>query len=487
MPNYVFTYRIQEGDSGSPEGMAKWMAWFEQMGARWSTRASRCSRGSTLGNCGSGERARRVLADHRQRPRVRGHHGQGLPGARAAVESRSEGSRRCSAGSAKWLRGATFARRLDPSVHHRDNRSQKACMHRRPAPVARSCGNDRACTSGSTLACIVRGRRNNPEAQRDSRSRGTAFGAADSVTGRHSNAVDLRSRTPERGEVMGTLGARRKRRSMAGPSRPRRVPRTPGLSVDQPERRGTPCPPRLPPTARRSQRKSAVIDDITKRLADRRRVGAHRVPRAHRHRPRQPPRRAAARRRPTTRSTRTPSPAGPRPTPASPRWPSCSKGRSRSRSSAPRATRWPRPRRCATSPRRNPNLVVKGGMLGPRLLTVGDVEALADVPPRDVLLARLAGGFQAPLVKAAGLFQAFTRNFAYGLKALDRHQRADGGRTAEPKRRPPRPSAAEAAAEAEPPRARPKPARSRQRRRSRDSRPSETSRAEQSDRTGEAN
>ena len=66
----------------------------------------------------------------------------------------------------------------------------------------------------------------------------------------------------------------------------------------------------------------------------------------------------------------------------------------------------------------NPNLVVKGGMLGPRVLTVKDVEALADVPPRDVILARLAGGFQAPLVKAAGLFQAFTRNFAYGLKAL---------------------------------------------------------------------
>ncbi len=57
-------------------------------------------------------------------------------------------------------------------------------------------------------------------------------------------------------------------------------------------------------------------------------------------------------------------------------------------------------------------------MLGPRVLTVSDVEALAEVPPRDVLLGRLAGGFQAPLVKAAGLFQAFTRNFAYGLKAL---------------------------------------------------------------------
>jgi large subunit ribosomal protein L10 len=67
--------------------------------------------------------------------------------------------------------------------------------------------------------------------------------------------------------------------------------------------------------------------------------------------------------------------------------------------------------------RGNPNLIVKGGILGDRVLTTGDVEALAEVPPRDELLARVAGGFQAPLTKAAGLFQAFTRNFAYGLKA----------------------------------------------------------------------
>ena len=43
-----------------------------------------------------------------------------------------------------------------------------------------------------------------------------------------------------------------------------------------------------------------------------------------------------------------------------------------------------------------------------------------------MLLARLAGGFQAPLTKAAGLFQAFTRNFAYGLKAYV-DQRVEGG------------------------------------------------------------
>ena len=68
--------------------------------------------------------------------------------------------------------------------------------------------------------------------------------------------------------------------------------------------------------------------------------------------------------------------------------------------------------------RTNPALVVKGGLLGPRVITAVEIEALAELPPRDALLAQVAGVFQAPLVKAAGLFQAFTRNFAYGLQAL---------------------------------------------------------------------
>jgi large subunit ribosomal protein L10 len=67
--------------------------------------------------------------------------------------------------------------------------------------------------------------------------------------------------------------------------------------------------------------------------------------------------------------------------------------------------------------RTNPALVIKGGLLGPRVLSGADVETLAEIEPRDVLLARLAGGFQAPLTKAAVLFQAFTRNLAYGVQA----------------------------------------------------------------------
>jgi len=74
--------------------------------------------------------------------------------------------------------------------------------------------------------------------------------------------------------------------------------------------------------------------------------------------------------------------------------------------------------------RTNPLLIVKGGALGTKSLSESDVQALADLPSRDVLLARLAGAFQAPLVKTAGLLQALPRNFAYGLKALIDQQSA---------------------------------------------------------------
>jgi len=68
--------------------------------------------------------------------------------------------------------------------------------------------------------------------------------------------------------------------------------------------------------------------------------------------------------------------------------------------------------------RANPLLVIKGGVLGDAPMTADDVKALASLPSREVLLAQLAGAFQAPLVKTAGLLQALPRNFAYGLSAL---------------------------------------------------------------------
>ena len=78
--------------------------------------------------------------------------------------------------------------------------------------------------------------------------------------------------------------------------------------------------------------------------------------------------------------------------------------------------------------RANPLLVIKGGLADGSLLSSGDLAALADLPPREVLLARLAGALAAPMQQMAGLLQALPRNLAYGLSALV-EQRQAGGET----------------------------------------------------------
>src|SRR5215208_5145150 len=97
--------------------------------------------------------------------------------------------------------------------------------------------------------------------------------------------------------------------------------------------------------------------------------------------------------------------------------------------------------------RTNPALVVKGGVLGTRPLSAEQARALADVPPREVLLARLAGGLAAPLQQLAGLLQALPRNLAYGLAALIE---APGG-LPEPEPTEPGPERERAAGQAESP------------------------------------
>lgn len=81
--------------------------------------------------------------------------------------------------------------------------------------------------------------------------------------------------------------------------------------------------------------------------------------------------------------------------------------------------------------RTNEHLVVKGGLLGTKVLSIDDVKALAEVAPREELLARLAGGFAAPMQQFASLLAALPRNFAYGLKALIDQGGAPGAPVAE--------------------------------------------------------
>jgi large subunit ribosomal protein L10 len=68
--------------------------------------------------------------------------------------------------------------------------------------------------------------------------------------------------------------------------------------------------------------------------------------------------------------------------------------------------------------RANPLLVIKGGLADGSLLSSADLAALAELPPREVLLARLAGALAAPMQQMAALLQALPQNLAYGISAL---------------------------------------------------------------------
>jgi large subunit ribosomal protein L10 len=70
---------------------------------------------------------------------------------------------------------------------------------------------------------------------------------------------------------------------------------------------------------------------------------------------------------------------------------------------------------------------ITGGVLGDRAIGAEDVTRLAAMPPREVLLARLAGGMQAPVGTLAGLLSAPLRNLGYALQQLASQKAAGEG------------------------------------------------------------
>jgi large subunit ribosomal protein L10 len=71
-----------------------------------------------------------------------------------------------------------------------------------------------------------------------------------------------------------------------------------------------------------------------------------------------------------------------------------------------------------TFAKENKALVIKGGYMDGHPLTVTEVERIADLESREVLLAKLAGAMKGNLAKAAGLFNAPTSQMARLLAAL---------------------------------------------------------------------
>jgi large subunit ribosomal protein L10 len=101
-----------------------------------------------------------------------------------------------------------------------------------------------------------------------------------------------------------------------------------------------------------------------------------------------------------------------------------------------------------------PLLVIKGGVLDGKALKPAEIAKLADLEPREVLLAKLAGAMKASLAGAAGTFAALPQQMARLLGALEqkRADEGDGGAgvpaAVSPDPEGPAPEAAEAAPEA---------------------------------------
>ncbi|HEY2086041.1 MAG TPA: 50S ribosomal protein L10 [Mycobacterium sp.] len=70
-------------------------------------------------------------------------------------------------------------------------------------------------------------------------------------------------------------------------------------------------------------------------------------------------------------------------------------------------------------------LVIKGGYMDGRALTVSEIERIADLESREVLLAKLAGAMKANLSKAAALFNAPASQVARLAAALQEKKAAE--------------------------------------------------------------
>jgi len=75
--------------------------------------------------------------------------------------------------------------------------------------------------------------------------------------------------------------------------------------------------------------------------------------------------------------------------------------------------------------REHPNLVVKGGVLDGKPLSAEEIRRLADLESREVLLAKLAGGFAAPAQQLVTVLAAPLRQLAQVLGAFEAKVAAD--------------------------------------------------------------
>jgi large subunit ribosomal protein L10 len=101
----------------------------------------------------------------------------------------------------------------------------------------------------------------------------------------------------------------------------------------------------------------------------------------------------------------------------------------------------------------NPALVIKGGLMDGKALSAADIQKLADLESREVLLSKLAGAMKAKQSQAAALFAAPLSKTARALGALQAKLEADPANAAAPQVPAAEEAPVEAAAETEAPEA----------------------------------
>ena len=77
--------------------------------------------------------------------------------------------------------------------------------------------------------------------------------------------------------------------------------------------------------------------------------------------------------------------------------------------------------------RANPLLVIKGGVLDGKAISPAEIDRLAELEPREVLLAKLAGDMKASMAKAAAVMNALPVQLAQLAEALRAKREAEGG------------------------------------------------------------
>jgi large subunit ribosomal protein L10 len=71
--------------------------------------------------------------------------------------------------------------------------------------------------------------------------------------------------------------------------------------------------------------------------------------------------------------------------------------------------------------------VIKGGVLDGKAISPAEIERLAELEPREVLLAKLAGGMKASMSKAAAVMNALPVQMAQLAEALRAKREGEDG------------------------------------------------------------